>query len=309
MRIVPVALVSLCFLNGCYGEPTPEQETGSLVDARAGFKSKLVPATFPRTPAPNPPPEVFRKVYFDSRAGKLAAYLSQIADDGQKRPAMIWITGGDCNSIDDVWSDMPVTNDQSASAYRKAGIILMFPSLRGGNDNPGITEGYLGEVDDVLAAFDYLARQESVDPRRIYLGGHSTGGTVALLVAECSDKFRAVISFGPSCDVSRYPPQYTPFDTSNLREVKLRSPGYWLGSIRSPAFVFEGTAGGNLAALEAMSRATKNPMVHFFPVRNANHLTVLAPTNNLIARKILRDDGPATNLAFSEDELNQPFAR
>jgi dipeptidyl aminopeptidase/acylaminoacyl peptidase len=61
---------------------------------------------------------------------------------------------------------------------------MMFPSLRGGNDNPGRHGGFYGEVDDVLAAHDYLSRQPYVDPKRIYPGGHSTGGTLALLTAE-----------------------------------------------------------------------------------------------------------------------------
>ena len=74
---------------------------------------------------------------------------------------------------------------------------MMFPSLRGGNDNPGVREGFFGEVDDVLAAAEYLSKQAFVDPQRIYLGGHSTGGTLVLLVAECSGRFRAVFSFGP----------------------------------------------------------------------------------------------------------------
>ena len=58
-----------------------------------------------------------------------------------------------------------------------------------------------------------------------------------------------------------------------------------------------------------MSRATTNPRVHFLPVTGANHFSILAPTNSLIAGKILRDDGPTTNLAFGEEELNRPFAR
>ena len=33
---------------------------------------------------------------------------------------------------------------------------MMFPSLRGGNNNPGSKEGFFGEVDDVLAAADLL---------------------------------------------------------------------------------------------------------------------------------------------------------
>ena len=70
------------------------------------------------------------------------------------------------------------------AAYRRAGIVMMYPSLRGGNDNPGRREGFLGEVDDILAAAEYLARESYVDPGRIYLGGHSTGGTLAMLAAE-----------------------------------------------------------------------------------------------------------------------------
>jgi predicted esterase len=81
---------------------------------------------------------------------------------------------------------------------------MMFPSLRGGNDNPGVKEGFWSEVDDVLAATDYLAQQDFVDPQRIYLGGHSSGGTPVLLAAECSDRYRAVFSFGPAASAAGY---------------------------------------------------------------------------------------------------------
>ena len=257
---------------------------------------------------PDPPTGVFRKVTYHSPAGEMAAYISDIPDDGQKRPAIIWITGGDCNSVGDVWSPMPESNEQSASAYRKAGIIMMFPALRGGNDNPGVKEGYFGEVDDVAAAADYLARQDSVDPERIYLGGHSTGGTLALLVSECSDRFRAVFAFGPVSDVSFYPSEYTPFDTSNPREVDLRSPGRWLGSIKCPTFVIEGT-GGNISSLEAMAKACKNPLVHFVTVKGPDHFQVLGPTNALIARKVLADHGATFDIALTNVEASRPFAR
>jgi len=304
------APLSLLLIAGCLGEATPDQEKGSLVEARRGFKTKLVPAATQRDPVPEPPPELFRKVFYDSPAGKLAAYVSQVPQDGKKRPAIIWITGGDCNTIDEgVWSAAPPSNDQTASAYRNAGIVLMFPSLRGGNDNPGVKEAFLAEVDDVLAAADYLAREESVDPKRLYLGGHSTGGTLVLLVAESTDRFRAVFSFGPASDVGNYDPQYIPFDTSNRREVELRSPGRWLGSIRGPTFVFEGTESpGNIGSLQAMQRATTNPMVRFLPVKGADHFSILAPTNGLIARKILADQGPKTSISFTEEELSRLVA-
>ena len=243
-------------------------------------------------------------VRYDSPVGKLSAYLTPDPGDGKKHPAIVWITGGDCNSIGEVWDDMPRNNHQNASAYRNAGIVMMFPSLRGGNDNPGKHEGFLGEVEDVLAAADYLARQDYVDPERIYLGGHSTGGTMVMLVAESTDRFRAVFSFGPVDDVAGYPADFLPCDTSNPREIELRSPGRWLDSTHSPLFVFEGTVGGNLQSLQTMAQASKNPLNRFFPMRGFTHFSVLAPTNELIATKILGDSGPTTQIAFSQAELD-----
>jgi acetyl esterase/lipase len=312
------AVLVFVALAGCEraGKPAPQpvlpgsgtgsqDNAASLVEARKGFQSKLVRRKEDKEPVDEPPPKVFRKVQYESPAGKLAAYLIPDPKDGKKHPAIIWITGGDCNSIGDVWTEQKPSDDQTASAYRKAGLVMMFPSLRGGNDNPGQKEGFLGEVDDILAAADFLAKQEYVDPALIYLGGHSTGGTLVLLVAECSGRFRAVFSFGPVEDVAGYGPEYLPFDFRNKREVELRSPGRWLAAIKSPVFVFEGTRQGNLDSLQAMSRTSKNPNVHFLPVRGATHFSLLAPTNRLIAAKIVRDAGPTSNLTFTEDEVNQ----
>lgn len=280
----------------------------ALVDARRGFKSVLRPAGNRKEAVPQPPPNVFTKITYPSPVGPLAGYLSVDPRDGQKHPAIVWITGGDCNSIGDMWSEAPPSNDQTASAFRKAGIITMFPALRGGNDNPGVKEGFLGEVDDVLAAADFLSQQPYVDANRIYLGGHSTGGTLVLLVAESSDRFRAVFSFGPASDVRGYPDEFLPFDTSNPRESELRSPVYWLTSIKSPVFVIEGM-GGNHDSLQEMARGSANPQVHFLAVKGANHFDVLAPVCALLAGKILRDVGNAGGIALTEPELNDAFAR
>jgi dipeptidyl aminopeptidase/acylaminoacyl peptidase len=282
----------------------------SLVEARRGFQTKIVRRESAKEPVPKAPPRLFRTVRYDAPAGQLAAYVTPDPKDGKKHPAIVWITGGDCNSIDQgCWKAGPPSNDQSASAFRQAGVVMMFPSLRGGNDNPGVKEGFLGEVDDVLAAADYLAKQDYVDPARIYLGGHSTGGTLVLLVAECSDRFRAVFSFGPVDDVGGYGPEYLPFDTGNRRELELRSPIHWLGSIRSPVFVFEGMGRGNLSSLQAMARASTNPKAHFLTVRGADHFSLLAPVTRLLAEKIVRDDGPTGGLTVTEDEVNKAFRK
>src|SRR5262249_55946481 len=154
----------------------PVNTAQSLAEARRALKTKLVRHDQSRRPVPNPPPSVARTVRYDAPSGKLAAYLTLIPQDGKHHPAIVWISGGDCNSIDDgFFKESPPNNDQTASAFRKAGIVTMYPSLRGGNENPGFKEGFLGEVDDVLAAADFLSKQEGVEPDRIYLGGHSTG--------------------------------------------------------------------------------------------------------------------------------------
>jgi acetyl esterase/lipase len=278
-----------------------------LRQARRGFKTKLARNESAKKPVAQPPSNLLSVVSYDGPAGRLAAYLSLIPKDGKKHPAIVWMIGGDCNTIDaTAWKDASESNDQSARAYREAGIVMMIPSLRGGNENPGPKEGFLGEVDDVLAAADYLARQEGVDPERIYLGGHSTGGTMALLTAECSDRFRAVFSLSPIDKVAGYGPDMWPIDLLNRRESVLRSPRYWLASIHTPVFVFEGTSEpSNIACLRVMSAVSTNKLVHFYGVKGANHLSVVAPTNRLIASKMLKDTGATCNIQFTQDELDK----
>jgi dienelactone hydrolase/Fe-S cluster assembly iron-binding protein IscA len=294
--------------NAANPEPGPAEAAVSLVEARKGFKTSLTRRDSDDMPAPEPPAHLFRLVRYEGPLGKMAAYVTPDPQDGQKHPAIVWITGGDCNAIGECWQEGPPENEQTASAYRKAGILMMYPSLRGGNDSPGVKEGFFGEVNDVMAAGEFLRRQPYVDPERVYLGGHSTGGTLVLLTAECSDRFRAVFSFGPADDVAGYGPQYNPFVLSDPKELQLRAPVRWLGAIRVPVFVFEGT-GGNRRSLQALERASKNPKVRCFEINRANHFTGLAPTNRLIAAKILQDTGPSCALAFTAEEVNKPFTR
>ncbi|RYG63259.1 peptidase [bacterium] len=308
----PIAALLLLALSGC---STPEAgfkpEDATLPQARYGFKTKLDAPSAKGEPAEAAPPAVFTTAFYPAAAGKLKAFVTPNPKDGKKHPAIVWITGGDSNSIGDLWSPAPADNDQNATAFRQAGIVLMFPSLRGGNDNPGVKEGFLGEVDDILAATKWLAEQPYVDKTRIYLGGHSTGGTLALLVAESSKTYRNVFAFGPVGDVAGYGKEsgFLPFDIKNDEEVVVRSPLYWLDSIESPTWVIEGTEEGNIDSLQEMKKESKNAKVHFLAVQGATHFDVLAPTNKLIAQKILADIGPTTNIDLNEAELTQNFAK
>jgi hypothetical protein len=287
----------------------PPEKPRSLIDARKGFTTALLPRPGSREPLAIAPPDLFRTVSYDAPAGKLAAYVTPDPKDGQKHPAIVWMTGGDSNTIGDVWSPASPANDQTAAQYREAGIVMMFPSLRGGNENPGTKEGFLGEVDDILAAADYLSHLDYVDPARIYLGGHSTGGTLVLLVAESSSRFRAIFAFGAIDEIDGYGSEYLPFDARQPRELELRSPGRWLDFIATPTFVFEGAVDGNMVALVRIQAKSKNPQVHFVAVEGADHFSVLAPMNRLIASGIRQDIGPTVSLAFPENAVRAAVGR
>lgn len=259
-----------------------------------------------------PPPGVFDLVKYKSAVGELAAYVSPDPKDGTKRAAIVWITGGDCNTIGNVWDDIDLTNEQSATAYRNAGIVMMFPSLRGGNQNPGIKEAFLGEVDDVVAAGEYLSKLPYVDPKRVYLGGHSSGGTMALLAAESTPLFRAAFCFGPVAAISGYLPGdgqiAMPFDHSNKVALAIRSPVLWLDSIERPTFVIEGTE-GNYRPLQHIEKMNKNPFVTILAVQDADHFEILHPLNSLIAKKILTDTTAESNITLSAAEVKKAMGK
>lgn len=302
-----VIMAAMAFLAACSGPVAASDQT--LSQARAGHETRVAARVDTNDPVQVPPSRVFRVISYPAAPGPLAAYVTPPPGDGQRHPAIIWMTGGDTSTIGDVWSPADPANDQSARAFREAGIVMMFPSLRGGNRNPGEHEGNYGEVQDVLAAAEWLAAQDHVDPQRIYLGGHSTGGTLALLTSESSDRFRAVFSFGPVGMIDNGYARYLGVAFDNERELDLRSPGLWLDSITRPTFVFEGAEQGNGGELQDMAAGSTNPAAHFFLIEGADHFSVLGPATGLIAHKILADTGAEPNLAFTQDELDRLFAR
>ena len=124
-----------------------------------------------------------------------------------------------------------------------------------------------------------------------------------------------MFAFGPVTDPALHRRENVPLDPGNAAEMRLRRPIAWLDSVRAPLHVFEGASGpvSNVEDLRDLQRASANPQVHFHPVRGANHFSVLAPTNRLIARRILEDAAPGAkpeaSLVFAADELDAPFRR
>ena len=262
----------------------------SLAAAREGFKT-TVHVRANGTPLPTPPAALFiRSDYTGGEGRTLAAFVTPDPHDGQRHAAIVWITGGDSSTLGDFWTPGPADNDESASAFRKAGVVMMFPTLRGGNTDEGTREFFMGEVDDVHAAANHLARLPYVDPARIYLGGHSTGGTLALLVAETGGRYAAVFAWGPVGSVDRYPGSMVDFDFAGLdeRERKLRSPKFWLPAISTPTYLIEGREPpGNIGELDDLCRNPGNERVSCIAVQGANHFSAIDAVARVLAPRLV----------------------
>lgn len=303
INVKPATLTLLFALLFAMLSPLHAGDT-PLTAARKGFTTQLLRQDKADFEPDTPPPWELSLTSYEGPLGKMAAYVSPKPRDGKRHPAVIWLTGGFSNSISAIaWTPGPTSNDQSASGFREAGIVMMYPSLRGGNQNPGSIETFLGEVDDVIAAARHLASLDYVDPTRIYLGGHSTGGTLALLVAASTNQFRAVFSLGPVDDILGYGSDVLPFDTTKPKEAQLRSPLRWMPDITSRTFVFEGEGRqGNIDELRKMSAANRNPRVSFHPIKGGSHFSIIHPLVRQISQQILEDKGELVGMEFKPRE-------
>lgn len=281
---------------------------------RQGFRTQRVATSFkPAGAAPKPPADTFKGIRYEAPSGQLMAYITPDPGDGKKHPAVLWAHGGFGGIGSYLWKPPSRANDQSARAFREAGIVLMCPSWRGENDNPGKFEMFLGEVDDLLAARDYLAGLSYVDPERIYLAGHSTGGTLVLLAATATDQFRAAFSFGGAPDIQNIllAGGYgnTPFNTKGAQEAPMRSATLYVSAIKQPTFYFEGEDSSLYPDALVMQKRAKKAGVPFdaFMVKGANHFDILDPLTRLVARKILSDTGDICNITISAEDVQKAY--
>lgn len=296
------------------GGASSRDASTDLLTARKSFKTKVSPnANYEAEgPADRPPRGTFDVVKYKSPAGQLVAYVTPDPKDGKKRPAVVWAHGG-FGGINggSFWARPDPANDQTAAAFRDAGCVLMCPSWRGENDNPGQYEMFYGEVEDFLAARDYVASLPYVDANRIYLAGHSTGGTLTLLAATTSDKFRAAFSFGGAPDIGRVVSMggygNTPFNARVPEEGFYRSATYFVGAIKRPTFYFEGSSDGPSYCpdAEAMAAKAKQKGVPFkaYTLPWGDHFSILYLTTRVVANKIKADTGPTCNIDFTKQEV------
>jgi acetyl esterase/lipase len=215
--------------------------------ARAQFHTRLLwhgPAP-QRFHAVSPPATVRAVDYAEGRK----AWLSP-APAG-KSPAVLFLHGGFSFGQDD-W--------EMAAPFRDAGFVVMTPILRGENGQPGDYTLFYDEVDDVLAAADYLAKLPFVDPSRIFVAGHSIGGTLTLLAAQASNRFAAAAAFSGSPDQRAFlrgQERLAPFDLGDMRELQLRSPLAYAESFKCPTRLYRGDQESFFANIEEVASVAR----------------------------------------------------
>lgn len=155
-----------------------------------------------------------------------------------KHPAVLFVHGGFAMGLEDWDVSRP---------YRDAGYVVLTPLLRGENGQPGAYSFFYNEVDDVLAAADYLSKLPHVDANHLYIAGPSAGGAVVLLAAQASDRFRGAASFSASpdqvlfCQKAKNAANDVPIDIKNQKELEMRSPLAYAESFKCPARLYFGS--------------------------------------------------------------------
>ena len=249
VAILGAAAATVAFQSRRLFEPEVHIQKEDYAGVRREFRTRLVRegASPQREVIVLRPPVYVDEVEFPSGDLRLKAWMSGHRETDAKLPAVLFLHGG---------FEFGAADWDMALPYWEAGFVVMAPMLRGENGQPGTFSFLYDEVDDVLAAAEYLSHHPAVDPAHVYLAGHSAGGTLTLLAIEASSGFRAAASFDGSPDQqllyngSATKPgihREVVFDPNDIRELQVRSPLAYVLSVKSPVRLYYSYEASGLA--------------------------------------------------------------
>jgi acetyl esterase/lipase len=183
----------------------------------------------------------YEEIEYSSDGMALRALLdTRNIEPGTRKPAVVYLHGGFALDSGELEFTQPFAN---------AGFIVLAPSWRGENGNPGYFECFFGEVRDAKAAIRWLANQHYVDRERIYVFGWSVGGGIALNLALHDDisvrlsgssaglyDLDLIKSWATEDDLIRFPYNY-----HDERENYFRLPLYHLEDMVRPHYIYIAT--------------------------------------------------------------------
>lgn len=223
-------------LCSCASKQNLKKDPNSFERERSQFKTNLLQKVkAPQEYNNNIIIDNASKITYQSGDLNLQAWISKIPDDTKKYPAVVYAHGGFAFDKED-WDNI--------KPYLDAGFIVMTPTFRGENGNPGNFEFLYGEVDDLINAGKYLANQKNIDSSKIFLAGHSCGGSLSMLVSLLPSPYSAIATFGASPDqeftFSHGWEKDASFDLKNPKEIELRSPIDYIYCLHKPLYVYVG---------------------------------------------------------------------
>jgi len=220
---------------------------GRLVDAAP----HSLPEAFPKQALVEPEP-----VVFVSAGGlEIRGQLFTTGPASAPKPAVIYLHGGSRRQMLKGWHPMEYYHRAYAfNQYLAArGFLVLSVNFRSGTGyglefREALHYGAVGaaELQDVLAAADYLAGRKDVDRRRIGLWGGSYGGyLVALALARASDKFAAGVDLHGVHDWRTETRLYLESDDLSVQQEALRlafqsSPLAYVEQWKSPVLLIHG---------------------------------------------------------------------
>lgn len=157
---------------------------GSEVDADFSSRRRAVGTQLLSVgPAPDlyrdpPTSETLRLSRYSSQGNELKIW--QLAPDHKR----LWSQRGYATLIY-IHDGTTLTQEDVAHAetFREAGFVVVLPTFRGENGNPGVHELLFGELDDLVAATHFTRALPEVDPMRVGIFGHGTGGMLSALAS------------------------------------------------------------------------------------------------------------------------------
>lgn len=154
--------------------PTHAVAEASFIARRTAHPTRLRPLVASNTRVRDAsPPAWAEQIHYPGPLGDMLAYYAVPRGDGPFA-AVVYCHGGFSLAPSDALAVAPLV---------EAGFAVLVPAWRGENGNPGQPELLWGELDDAVAAIEWLAARPEIDARRIHAIGHSVGGGLAALLS------------------------------------------------------------------------------------------------------------------------------
>jgi fermentation-respiration switch protein FrsA (DUF1100 family) len=249
------------------------------------------------------------KVDFHSDGLRLSGIL-HVPDDlakGERRAAFAILHGfGGSKDVGE--------HRRQAEHMTEWGYVALRFDMRGCGESEGQRGNLLFEeqVRDAIAALEFLADQEAVDPGRIGLYGDSMGGAVSVLAGAADDRVAAVICSGAFSDGSRQfrsmhptPAFHALMDKMNEARRLRRETGETMTMHRFDIVPMPPDLRSNLGPT-ALMEFTMETVQSLYDVRPDDHVARIAPRPLLIVHPASDRMVPATEAMELYKRAGQP---